>query len=107
MMAIGLVIVKAIYGEWKEGEDINEHIPSNGIDSTTADVRIALQLLVNNSMLLIPEGRTKSGILGFWDPALGSRSKRLYVKYWFKKRLHETIVDDYAPLRAPQQAHLL
>ena len=70
---------------------------SRGLDSTKKsrtvnpdhiDVKIALQALVHNSQLVIPAGRSKAGLMGFYDPALGSK-KRLRVRYLYRGRLHE------------------
>ena len=98
--ADGLVIVDAQYGALSS-------FSSKGMDpkkSRTAnpdhiDVKIALQALVHESQLMIPAGRSKAGLLGFYDPALGSK-KRLRVRYLYRGRLHEV-----RPLQlAPEQS---
>jgi hypothetical protein len=93
----GLVIVEAVYGVLDNAQAGPDEPPA------TIDVRIALQSLVNNdNTLVVPGGRTKARLLGFWDPALGSR-KQLRVRYLFKRRMHSVVVDDKSPLSIPVQ----
>ncbi|KAG8733748.1 hypothetical protein FRC11_003095 [Ceratobasidium sp. 423] len=72
----------------------------------TIDVSAPLQLLVNSSQLAIPGGRSKAGLLGFYDPCLGER-KSLQVKYTFRSRLHQVTVDDRAPVELPLRDHAI
>ena len=69
------------------------------------NVRVQLQMLVNQSQLVIPAGRSKSKLLGFFDPCVGER-KQLYIRYLFRGRLHELTAHDddavAAPLRSQQ-----
>lgn len=37
------------------------------------DVKLPIQALVNRSRLMIPGGRTKANLLGFYDPAMGEK----------------------------------
>lgn len=69
-------------------------------------VIVPLQSLIANSQLLIPAGRSKASLLGFYDCAI-SEKKRLYCKYSFKGRLHEFTVDDSAGVAAPMRGKLL
>ncbi|KAF8755538.1 hypothetical protein RHS01_05219 [Rhizoctonia solani] len=86
----GLIISEAHYGPAKSIDDKNK----------TIDVSAPLQLLVNSSQLVIPGGRSKAGLLGFYDPCLGER-KSLQVKYTFRSRLHQVTVEDRAPVELP------
>ena len=69
------------------------------------DVRVPLQMLVAQGQLVIPAGRSKSKLVGFYDPCVGEK-KRLFVRYVFRAQLHEFTVDDKdavaAPLRSQQ-----
>ncbi|KAK0536162.1 hypothetical protein OC835_002124 [Tilletia horrida] len=124
----GIVIVEAWYGSRKafpsrkEGlpEDLVEQVWSSssnesaaaldleGVDVNTLppiwDVTVPLQNLVSNGQLIIPGGRPKFGINGFFDPCMGER-KHLFVRYVFKHQLHEVYVDDVSPLAAPARIH--
>ncbi|CCO29493.1 DnaJ homolog subfamily C member 11 [Rhizoctonia solani AG-1 IB] len=92
----GLIISEARYGPAKFIDDKNR----------TIDVSVPLQLLVNGSQLVIPGGRSKAGLLGFYDPCLGER-KSLRVKYTFRSRLHQVTVEDRAPVELPLRAHAI
>ncbi|KAK0546126.1 hypothetical protein OC846_005406 [Tilletia horrida] len=70
------------------------------------DVTVALQNLVNNGQLIIPGGRPKYGINGFFDPCMGEK-KHLLIRYVFRHQLHEVVVDDVSPLAAPLRIHQL
>lgn len=70
------------------------------------DVRVALQMLVNQSQLVIPAGRTKSKLVGFFDPCTGEK-KHLFVRYLFRGALHELVVDDLGALALPLRSHQL
>lgn len=69
---------------------------------------VALQALLppNSSQLVIPPGRSKSSILGFYDPAIGEK-KQLRVRYRFKGNLHEVIVGDKEAVGIPLREHLV
>jgi hypothetical protein len=97
----GLVIVEAVYGVLDEREGGGDR-DQGAAETQTIDVRIPLQSLVTNDTLVVPSGRTKARLLGFWDPALGSR-KQLRVRYTFKRRMHQVVVDDKSPLSMPLQ----
>lgn len=90
----GLIINSAIY---KAAE--NADIPP-------LDVTVALQSLVLNSKLVIPAGRSKSGLIGFYDTCLGE-AKVLQVNYTFKGRPHVVEVADLQALVMPLRAHAI
>ncbi|KAF8599322.1 DnaJ-domain-containing protein [Ceratobasidium sp. AG-I] len=94
----GLIILEARYGPTKRlsSNDRNE----NGV----IDVAAPLQLLVNSSQLHIPGGRSKAGLLGFYDPCMGER-KSLRIKYTFRGRMHEATMEDRAPAELPLRGH--
>lgn len=121
----GLVILQAYYGKkdtWPEfaaegvsSEELYEQCWRIPLDDTTegeseneekmwCNVRIAVMILVNKGQLIIPGGRHKSKILGFFDPCMGER-KHLIIHYLFRNRLHQTIVDDITQLAAPLRTH--
>lgn len=66
------------------------------------DVRVPMQNLVHRSQLAIPGGRSKAGLLGFWDPCWGER-KRLLVRYQFRGRTHQVAVGDEDALLIPMR----
>lgn len=72
------------------------------------DVQVPLQMLVSQSQLVIPAGRSKSKLIGFFDPCVGER-KQLYVRFLFRGQLHEFTCYDTdavaAPLRCMYIAH--
>ncbi|KAG0230083.1 hypothetical protein BGW41_002617 [Actinomortierella wolfii] len=92
----GLVIIEAFYGNLDAD-------PALGL---VADVTIPVQALVHNSQLSMPGGHSKTHIMGFHDPCLGEK-KKLKIRYMFKRRLHEVIVNDTASVIAPVRSHLL
>ncbi|WFD35763.1 hypothetical protein MCUN1_002625 [Malassezia cuniculi] len=124
----GVVIVQAIYGRpdtFPEPMHIDKEvlqnktlllqlldrpfdeplIPQSADQPLWTDVRVPLQMLVAQGQLVIPAGRAKSKLVGFYDPCIGEK-KRLYVRYVFRGQLHEFTVDDRdavaAPLRSQQ-----
>lgn len=130
----GLVILEAYYGKkdswpvmredgsaqelfdqaWNSTSVIGEEGTSMDVDSLETpesepmwwDVKIAVMILVNKGQLIIPGGRHKSKILGFFDPCMGER-KHLIIRYLFRTRLHQAIVDDVTQFAAPLRAHQL
>ncbi|KAI5479860.1 DnaJ family protein [Pseudohyphozyma bogoriensis] len=99
--ANGLVIVEAVYG-------VLESIPTKTelADQRWMDVTVALQSLVTNSQIIIPGGRSKSNLLGFFDVAMGEK-KALKVTYTFRGTRHEAVVGDFDGFAAPLRAHLV
>ncbi|XP_050230138.1 chaperone protein dnaJ 13 [Mercurialis annua] len=104
----GLVIDKALYGSLKALKKRKESTEENGeLASEVIDVTIPLNFLVNDSgQLKLHEGVKKSGIMGFCDPCPGE-PKQLYVEYTCGGQIFEVIVDDYAEMSIPQEAHRL
>ncbi|KAG9127808.1 hypothetical protein FRC07_009000 [Ceratobasidium sp. 392] len=88
----GLIILEARYGSSKQIE--------LGHGDRTIDVAVPLQLLVNGAQLSIPGGRSKAGLLGFYDPCTGER-KSLRIKYTFRGRVHDVTVEDRAGVTMP------
>lgn len=70
------------------------------------DVTIPVMMLVHKGQLIIPGERQKHKLLGFFDPCMGER-KHLIVRYLFRDRLHEVVVDDITQLTAPLRVHQL
>ncbi|KDQ10263.1 hypothetical protein BOTBODRAFT_36373 [Botryobasidium botryosum FD-172 SS1] len=91
----GLIILEATYGASSPNHDIER-----------LDVTTPVQALVSSSQLAIPGGRSKSGLLGFYDPCMGER-KTLRIRYLFRNRTHEVAVDDMAGLLLPLKGHLV
>jgi hypothetical protein len=111
----GLIILSATYGNLKSfsSAGLAGGVPEK--EGSTAepkrradfiDVTVALQALVADSQLVIPPGRSKAGLLGFYDPCLGRR-KSLCVRYLFRGRLHECTVGDTDGLLAPIRQHAI
>ncbi|GAA5870357.1 hypothetical protein JCM8547_006613 [Rhodosporidiobolus lusitaniae] len=101
----GLIIVGAVYG-------VLEAIEGDGKVKDEAelrwlDVTVPLQSLLppSTSQLIIPSGRSKSSLLGFYDPALGER-KELRIRYRFKGKMHEVVVGDRDAVALPMRGHL-
>jgi len=93
----GLVIVEAWYGRFVS--------PSSVKPARLVDVKIPIQNLVEESRLQLPQGITKSGLPGFYDPCPSS-SKKLKVTYKFRGVLHKVELDDHDALRMPLKSHL-
>ncbi|CAD6887578.1 unnamed protein product [Tilletia laevis] len=108
----GLVeeLLDQVWSQQQQQGDASAALDMEGVDVTTLppywDVTVPLQNLVTNGQLIIPGGRPKFGINGFFDPCMGER-KHLFVRYVFRHQLHEVQVDDVAPLAAPLRIHQL
>lgn len=76
------------------------------ITDISIDVTIPIQALVHNSQLIIPGGRSKSILQGFYDP-LPEFDKRLSVRYEFRGREHYAEVSENAPLLLPLESHVV
>ncbi|CAO1618942.1 unnamed protein product [Parajaminaea phylloscopi] len=70
------------------------------------DVKVPLQALVNKSKLVIPGGRGKANLLGFYDPAMGEK-KVLRVRYLFRGQIHDATFADKDAVAAPMRSHQL
>ncbi|ODN92819.1 hypothetical protein L198_05615 [Cryptococcus wingfieldii CBS 7118] len=102
----GLIILSATYGLASKIDNPIEALSEKPIvteedeEEETIDVTIPIQALVQDSRLYIPGGKGKFNVLGFYDPCIGE-NKKLKVQYSFRGRLHEVVVEDASPLRAP------
>ena len=111
----GLVILEATYaGAPSRTTDEKD------LETSVLDVTIPLQALVTSrraatangreeeagSALIIPGGRSKAQLIGFYDVLVGGK-KRLTVTYTFKGRRHEAIFGDHQAVAIPMQSHLL
>ncbi|XP_021768475.1 chaperone protein dnaJ 13-like [Chenopodium quinoa] len=104
----GLIITKAVYGSAKALKKLDDvEISSDELSSQVIDVTIPLNFLVNDlGQLQLHEGVKKSGIMGFCDPCPGEH-KKLLVRYTCNGQNYQVVVEDYAELRIPQEAHKL
>eukprot|EP01029_Cantina_marsupialis_P027948 TRINITY_DN774217_c0_g1_i1.p1 TRINITY_DN774217_c0_g1~~TRINITY_DN774217_c0_g1_i1.p1 ORF type:complete len:254 (-),score=60.26 TRINITY_DN774217_c0_g1_i1:217-978(-) len=96
----GLVITQATYmtcGSFGPKSKQNEE----------QDVTLSLQSLVDDrtSVLILPEGKSKSTLNGFYDPA-PNKEKILEVRYLFKNQPHKARVLDWESLVIPNKSHL-
>jgi DnaJ family protein C protein 11 len=84
----GLVLTKAIYRS----------------PSTELDVLVPLQVLIIESQLVLPGGKSKAGLLGFFniDPV---HSKTLLLEYTFKGSPHRVELADQEPVMLPARHH--
>ena len=106
----GLIIVSAHYGTAsaftaRGMKEIGSSNPEGPGESGWIDVTLPVQALVGDSKLVIPGGRAKYNLIGFWDPCIGE-PKKLRVRYLFKDVLHEVTVDDMSGLRIPVKGEL-
>ncbi|GAA5895456.1 hypothetical protein JCM6882_006258 [Rhodosporidiobolus microsporus] len=103
----GLVIVEAVYGILEALEE--DAKATDDAERRTVDVTLPLRSLLPPSLsqLTIPSNRSKSSLLGFYDPALGERGKRLRVRYRFKGREHEAVYGDREAVGLPMRSHLV
>jgi DnaJ-domain-containing protein 1 len=97
----GLVVDDAWYGASEAVLHPEKHA------SQVINVTRQLQCLVDNSKLVIAKGDAKSHLTGVWDPCPGNSHKALRVNYFFKGKLHQTMVRDDEMLLAPVKAHLV
>eukprot|EP01135_Chromosphaera_perkinsii_P009513 Nk52_evm3s1779 gene=Nk52_evmTU3s1779 len=95
----GLIIVQALYGNLSAGGRPGRNINQ----ATVIDVTIPIQCLVKDSKLQL-HPTSKAGLVGFFDPCLGE-SKQLMVKYKFRGKMHEVVVEDEEALAAPKRSH--
>ncbi|GAA6043498.1 hypothetical protein JCM8097_002241 [Rhodosporidiobolus ruineniae] len=100
----GLIIEEAVYGVL---EALDEKVAEE-VERRWLDVTVPLQSLLppSQSQLTIPSGRSKSALLGFYDPALAER-KELRIRYRFKGRLHEVVYGDKEAVALPMRSHLV
>lgn len=120
----GLIIEEAIYGVLEATkEKVDDEAELRWLDVTGAPrffradrrlradsprLAVPLQALLPTSLsqLTIPSGRSKSSLLGFYDPAIGEK-KALRIRYRFKGKLHEAVWEDKEAVALPMRAHLV
>jgi len=92
MLTDKLVIKKAVYNSLVK-------------PSVSLDVTAVLQVMLSHegTVLVIPRGRSKSALLGFYDIAPGP--KALDITYEFAGRMHHARFDDLDPILLPQRQH--
>jgi len=90
----GLVIISALYGNFDE--------PNN--TSNWIDVTLQLQVMVEDSKLIIHREGSYSWLEGFYDPCY-ELSKQLKLRYLFLEEVHECCFDDADPIFAPLPSH--
>ena len=56
--------------------------------------------------LTFPSGRSKSTLLGFYDPAMGEK-KRLRIRYRFRGKVHEAVWEGNEAVALPMRSHML
>ncbi|GAA6024573.1 hypothetical protein JCM10207_008657 [Rhodosporidiobolus poonsookiae] len=102
----GLIIVEAVYGVLEAVEGDGK--VTDAAELRWLDVAAPLQALLppSVSQLTIPAGRSKSALLGFYDPALGER-KQLRVRYRFRGKLHEVTYGDKEAVALPMRSHVV
>jgi len=98
----GLVIVKAIYGNQSVINEYSDNERLIPLDSEAFEVTIPLQCLVNNDSTLSLASASKSQLPGFYDPNLGE-PKHLFIRYKYKDKLHEVIIDDLESVSLPSE----
>eukprot|EP00051_Salpingoeca_urceolata_P012342 m.153012 g.153012 ORF g.153012 m.153012 type:complete len:568 (-) comp17455_c0_seq3:96-1799(-) len=97
----GLVIEKALFGQLVS----TSTVATSDEDTLVIDVTMPLQCLVHKSALILHAG-AKSHLVGFYDPC-PDEPKRLWCRYRFQGRLHETTIDDEAELKIPKRKDCL
>eukprot|EP01113_Clastostelium_recurvatum_P007302 TRINITY_DN13398_c0_g1_i1.p1 TRINITY_DN13398_c0_g1~~TRINITY_DN13398_c0_g1_i1.p1 ORF type:complete len:601 (-),score=128.13 TRINITY_DN13398_c0_g1_i1:16-1755(-) len=103
----GLVIVEARYGKIMDPQTGKLRMMDEDDEEgyMVVDVTIPMQYLVEDSRLLL-QPSPKFGLLGFYDPAIGE-DKELLVRYMFKGRMHQVLVQDDDALAIPLRSHLI
>ncbi|KAL8276647.1 hypothetical protein RQP46_010915 [Phenoliferia psychrophenolica] len=102
----GLVILEATYGVLESRPSALPPTGEEEKDPRWLDVTVTLSTLVTNSQLVIPSGRSKAALLGFYDCAMGE-PKTLRIRYLFKGREHLVEVEDTGAVAAPLRAHVV
>jgi hypothetical protein len=101
----GLVIDDAYYGP--RGVIETSRVEELAECKQVLNVTRQLQCAVESSKLIVPAGEPKHHWLtGLYDPAVGEE-KILYVSYYFKGKLHKTVVGDLERLLCPLQKHAI
>jgi len=99
----GLVIDDAVYGPRALLE--KSRLEDLAVSDLVVNVTRQLQCLVENSRLVIPAGEAKHHwVPGLYDPAIGVE-KVLWVRYFFRGKLHRVQVTDQQRLLMPLKSH--
>eukprot|EP00238_Polyblepharides_amylifera_P004564 CAMPEP_0196578312 /NCGR_PEP_ID=MMETSP1081-20130531/7232_1 /TAXON_ID=36882 /ORGANISM="Pyramimonas amylifera, Strain CCMP720" /LENGTH=210 /DNA_ID=CAMNT_0041897487 /DNA_START=131 /DNA_END=763 /DNA_ORIENTATION=+ len=75
------------------------------LGSGCLEVCTALQFLVEDSKLDLPEGISFVGMMGFCDPCPWREEKELLIHYTFADQAYKARVKDCEALRIPQRSH--
>ena len=106
----GIIIKEARYGAVPSYVKKDQSIKSQCRHGPTIDVKIPMQIKVNDhSKLYINTNNSKRWLTGFYDP-IGEEDliteRRLIVRYKFRGKMHQVIVGDIASLQMPLKAHI-
>jgi hypothetical protein len=101
----GLLILAARYGDLSASE-VDQ---SKAVSAPYIDVSVPLQCMVHDSALILPEGRSRFWLEGFYDPSMGAspESNRLYIRYKFLGQLHEAEFGDQEAVAIPVEEHCI
>lgn len=101
----GLLILQARYGDLS-ASDLDQ---SDAVSAPYIDVSVPLQCMVHDSALILPEGRSRFWLEGFYDPSMGAapESNRLYIRYRFLGQLHEAEFGDQEAVGIPLEEHCI
>jgi len=89
----GLVVISALYGNFD----------GNRTDSFV-DVTIQIQVMVEDSKLILHREGNYCWLEGFHDPCYGE-DKVLKLRYLFHEEVHECVFEDGDPIFAPLPSH--
>uniref|UniRef100_A0A182JFA2 Uncharacterized protein n=1 Tax=Anopheles atroparvus TaxID=41427 RepID=A0A182JFA2_ANOAO len=99
----GLVITSALYGRFRDGEDVTLEEPDDmGFiqqNPFVIDVRVALQCLVKDSQLIL-YASSKSELPGFYDPCFGEE-KQLKIDYDYRNNSYSSVFADLDSVHLP------
>jgi DnaJ family protein C protein 11 len=101
----GLVILQAWYGSIPLDE--NNQVITDDLASSelVIEVTVPIQVLVNSSLLQLPDHISKVNIMGFYDPCPWIDDKKLFIRYHYKEDLHEVLTSDTEGISAPMRIH--
>jgi len=97
----GIIVVRALYGEMPETVDVYRTLREQAVGEVI-DVTKPMQYLVRDSKILVPAGSSKVVLKGFYDPVNGY-AKVLAIRYLFRRRLHQCVVNDFGRIRMPMR----
>ncbi|KAI3643237.1 hypothetical protein MP228_012792 [Amoeboaphelidium protococcarum] len=108
----GLIIEMSLYGYGLDQQLQlgGEQSPSSADEQKYIDCTAMLQLLVQDSKLVLDSGASKSKLMGLFDPCpwyAKSQRKQLYVNYMFNDQLHVALFEDKESVILPQKRHLI